>query len=314
MTSEFPHQSVLLTESITALQPAPGHRYIDATLGLAGHAERLLELSSPTGLLLGIDADPTAISTASGRLARFAPRFQLVESYFDRIAEIARERDFRPVHGIIFDLGVSSPQLDEGQRGFSFREDAPLDMRFGRLAPSTAADLIASLPRAELETIFREYGEERFAGRIARAVVETRASGPIRTTGSLADLVTRAKPRGVRESIHPATRVFQALRIAVNDELGRLDRALPAALDLLAEGGRLAVISFHSLEDRIVKRLFQRESRDCICPPQVPVCVCGHRATIRVLTRKPIEATEGEVAANPRARSARLRVAERLAA
>jgi 16S rRNA (cytosine1402-N4)-methyltransferase len=314
VTPEFDHAPVLLTETVTALAPASGGRYIDATVGGAGHAEKVLELSYPAGLLLGIDADPVALTASSHRLARFGDRVTLAEGYFDTLAEIATAADFTGVQGILFDLGLSSPQIDRADRGFSFQQDAPLDMRFGPSAGVTAEELLATLQAGELEWIFREYGEERFARGIAGRIVLRRRLRPIRTTRDLADIVAHAKPSGRREPIHPATRVFQALRIAVNDELGRLKRALPQAVDLLAPGGHLAVISFHSLEDRIVKQFVRREAQDCICPPEVPVCSCGHKARLLPITRRPISASAAEVERNPRARSAKLRVAERLAA
>jgi 16S rRNA (cytosine1402-N4)-methyltransferase len=286
---------------------------VDATLGGGGHAERILELSAPDGVLLGIDADPAAIDAGRARLAPFGDRVILANAFFDDLARLAAEAGLAAVDGILLDLGVSSPQLDTGERGFSFRQDAPLDMRLGPAAGGTAADLVNSLPAADLQRIFRDFGEERYAGRIARSIVATRARTPIRTTGQLADLVGRARPRARGERIHPATRVFQALRIAVNDELGRLQRVLPQARDLLHGGGRLAVISFHSLEDRIVKQFMRQEAKGCICPPELPSCVCGRRPTLRVITSKPISAAPAELRLNPRARSARLRVAERIA-
>lgn len=312
MTVDFAHAPVLLPETIAALQPSLNGRFIDATLGGGGHAEKVLELSSPTGALLGIDADPAALESASDRLARFGDRVVLVESYFDRLGDIAGQTGFAGANGVMFDLGVSSPQLDRAERGFSFQQDAPLDMRFGPAATQTAADLVERLSQSDLQRIFQEYGEERFARRVAQRIVEERAHSPIRTTGRLAEIVTRAKPRANREHIHPATRVFQALRIAVNDELERLREALPQAVNALRAGGRLAVISFHSLEDRIVKQFMRQEARGCICPPELPACICGRQPTLRVLTTRPVVASQAEVASNPRARSAKLRVAERI--
>jgi 16S rRNA (cytosine1402-N4)-methyltransferase len=310
VTSEFAHTPVLLSESIAALQPRSGGRYIDATLGGGGHAERVLDLSSPDGTLLGIDADPSALAAARARLAPYGDRLVTVEEYFDGLERTARRTGFLGSDGVLFDLGVSSPQLDRGDRGFSFQQDAPLDMRMGPGARQTAEDLVNSLPESDLERIFREYGEERFARRVARRITMER---PIRSTSELAAVVTRAKPR-TNEAIHPATRVFQALRIAVNDELERLRRALPQAVNALRGGGNLAVISFHSLEDRIVKQFMRQEARGCICPPELPVCVCGREPRLRVITSRPIVASDSEVATNPRARSAKLRVAERLGA
>jgi 16S rRNA (cytosine1402-N4)-methyltransferase len=311
VTDEFHHTPVLLAETIAALQPAPGRRYVDATLGAGGHGEKMLELTSPDGALLGIDADPLALAASGRRLARFESRAILVEAYFDQLASVATREAFGPVDGVLFDLGMSSAQLASGSRGFSFQSDAPLDMRFGPLATRTAADLVRTSSASELQAIFQEYGEERFSRRIAQRIVEERERRPIETTGQLVDLILRATPRS-REPIHPATRVFQALRIVVNDELGRLQRALPQAVQLLRAGGRLAVISFHSLEDRIVKQFIRREARGCICAPRLPVCMCGHTPTLRAINTRPILASVDEITTNPRARSAKLRVAERL--
>jgi 16S rRNA (cytosine1402-N4)-methyltransferase len=321
VTAEFDHIPVLLKEILVALQPEPGRRYIDVTLGAGGHGERMLEMTSPDGVLLGIDADPSALAASRRRLARFGDRVTLVESYFDRLGEIALQAGFTSVDGVLFDLGVSSPQLDDARRGFSFQQDAPLDMRFGPLAPQTAADLVRTMTQAELQKIFQEFGEERYSRRIAQRIVEERSHHPIETTRQLATLVAAAMPHRIaarprdssrRAQIHPATRVFQALRIAVNDELGRLQRALPQAVELLRAGARLAVISFHSLEDRIVKQFIRRELRGCICPPDVVDCACHHAPTLRQITRRPLIPSADEIAINPRARSAKLRVAERL--
>lgn len=312
MTSPFAHIPVLLPQTIELLQPRAGSRYIDCTLGAGGHAERLLELSGPNGMLLGIDADPAALAAAGQRLARFGDRVVLTESYFDRVGAIAAETGFEHADGVLFDLGVSSPQLDTPERGFSFQQDAPLDMRFGPGAEESAADIVNTRSIAELQYIFQEYGEEHHARRVARRIVESREQGPIETTGHLADIVVRAKPFTPGERIHPATRVFQALRIAVNDELGRLRRALPQALAALHDGGSLVIISFHSLEDRIVKQFMRDEARGCVCPPELPVCTCNHQPALRILTRKPLQATDDERSQNPRARSAKLRAAERL--
>lgn len=323
MTSQFLHTPVLLPETLEALQPRSGGRYVDATVGGGGHAEKILEVagSSPDSVkpksgsarLLGIDADPAALGAARHRLERFGERVVLVQAYFDELGEVARRNGFGHADGVLFDLGVSSPQLDIAERGFSFQHDGPLDMRLGPTASTTAADLVHDLSAAELQRIFAEYGEERYARRVAERIVRERARTPIRTTGQLASVVASAKPRSRSEHIHPATRVFQALRIAVNDELGRLRRALPQALEVLAEGRRMAIISFHSLEDRIVKQFMRREAQGCICPPDLPVCICGHRPALRILTPRPVTAGEAEVLSNPRARSAKLRVAERIA-
>jgi 16S rRNA (cytosine1402-N4)-methyltransferase len=314
VTAPFAHRPVLVSETIQALQPESGGRFIDATVGGGGHAEKLLESTAPDGLLLGIDADPSAILAARHRLQRFEGRVTLVEAFFDALEPLAIENGFQASHGLVFDLGVSSPQLDLPERGFSFQTEAPLDMRFGPSVPETAADLVNSRSMSELEQIFKEYGEERYARRVARRIVDERRHGPIDTTSRLADIVTGAKPFSRGEKIHPATRVFQGLRIAVNDELNRLRRALPQALEVLQVGGRLAVISFHSLEDRIVKQFMRQEARGCICPPTAPICTCGRKPTLRIITRRPITASVEEVRANPRARSAKLRTAERIQA
>jgi 16S rRNA (cytosine1402-N4)-methyltransferase len=271
----------------------------------------VLELSGPNGAVLGIDADPVAIEAARERLSRFGDRLVTAESYFDHLLAIAEREGFARSDGVLFDLGVSSPQLDTPLRGFSFQADAPLDMRMGPSAPLSAAEVVNSWPEAELQRVIAEYGEERYARRIARAIVEERRRRRIGTTLELARLVERAKPRS-REPIHAATRVFQALRIAVNGELDRLQIALPQAIDVLRSGGRLAVISFHSLEDRIVKRFMQAEARGCICPPELPVCVCGRSPRLRIITPRPITAGPAELSENLRARSAKLRVAERI--
>ncbi len=302
------HVPVLLEAVLAYLAPHPGGRYIDATIGGGGHAEAILTASAPDGRLLGIDVDPDALGRSHRRLHRFGHRVVLVHGNFDQLARIARRHGFVPADGILMDLGVSADQLADPARGFSFLLSGPLDMRMDPSQPRTAADLVNTLSEAELAHLIRTYGEEKYARRIARAIVEAR---PITTTTQLADLIAQVVPRRPGQRLHPATRTFQALRIAVNDELGVLERALPQALDILRPGGRLVVISFHSLEDRIVKRFFQREAQDCICPPRQPVCVCGHRAQVRILTRKPITPSPEEVAANPRSRSARLRAVEK---
>ncbi len=303
------HVPVLKEEVVAHLAPRPGGRYIDATVGAGGHAEAILERSAPDGRLLGIDRDPSALEVAGERLSRFGRRVTLVHGSFRELGRLARAHTFTGVDGILFDLGYSSLQLEDPRRGFSFHAEGPLDMRFDPEAPVTAADLVNKLPEEELARLIARYGEERFARRIARAIVRHR---PIHTARELGELIARVvgRRRGVR--LHPATRTFQALRIAVNDELNALEAALPQAIALLRPGGRLAVISFHSLEDRLVKHVFRREATDCLCPPHVLVCQCGHRASLRVITRKPITPSNEEVRRNPRARSAKLRVAERL--
>jgi 16S rRNA (cytosine1402-N4)-methyltransferase len=271
-------------------------------------------MSSPHGALLGIDVDPAALEAARSRLAPFGDRIVTAESYFDRVGFVARGAGFDPVDGILFDLGVSSLQLDTAARGFSFQDAGPLDMRLGPSAEQTAADLVNELSAVELQTIFQEFGQERFARRIAGRIVTERRRHAITTTEDLARIVAAAVAgRAPRERIHPATRVFQALRIAVNDELARIAAALPQAADLLRVGGRLVVISFHSLEDRLVKRFIRDEARGCVCPPEVPMCVCGHTPRLRPLTTRPIRASSTEIASNPRSRSARLRAAQRIA-
>ncbi len=310
--TQFEHLPVLMSEALDLLNVQPNGDVIDATVGGGGHAERVLDLSSPDGKLLGLDADPDAVDVAATRLARFGSRVVLDVSFFDRLTEVSRAHGFVGVPAILFDLGVSSWQLDAEHRGFSFQSNGPLDMRLGPDAPQSAADIVNNASEQELSRIFFEYGEERYARRIARRIVGRREQAVFINTGDLADLVVRTVP-GRQHRIHPATRVFQALRIAVNDELGRLERALPQALSLIRNGGRLVVISFHSLEDRIVKRFFRSEEAGCICPPEVPICVCGHEPRLRIVTRKPIRPSPAEVEANPRSRSARLRAAEALA-
>lgn len=311
------HLPVLANEVIEMLAPAPGSLHIDATLGAGGHTERILEAASPEGRVLGVDADPAAINRVEVRLrARFGERLVLRQGNFRDLATIAPEAGFDAVDGALFDLGLSSYQLADQERGFGFRAGGPLDMRFDTSRGVPAADLLASLDAAELTALFRRYGEEPKAGRIARAIVETRKTAPIATAEELAALVERVAPPDPRKKrrIHPATRVFQALRIAVNEELDALQTGLAAALDLLRPGGRLVVLSYHSLEDRIVKRFIQAERRGCVCPPQLPVCVCGRNPRLRLVTNPSLTPTAAEIAANPRARSARLRAAERLAA
>lgn len=307
------HVPVLPGEVIAWLEPHPAGRYIDGTLGGGGHTALLLEASRPDGRVLGLDADPAALERVRLRQAEAVAsgRLLLCHANFSSMAQVAREAGFAPVEGILLDLGLSSDQLAARERGFSFATDAPLDMRFDTTRGETAADLVNTLDEAELADVLWRYGEERRSRAIARRIVEARRRAPIERTEELARLVAgvvHGRPGG----IHPATRTFQALRIAVNDELGSLEAVLPQAVELLAPGGRLAVISFHSLEDRIVKRFFQGEQRGCICPPELPVCVCGRSPRLRVLTRHPVVAGAEELAANPRARSAKLRVAMRV--
>jgi 16S rRNA (cytosine1402-N4)-methyltransferase len=302
------HIPVLLNEVLSGLRVRPGGRYIDATVGEGGHAAEILSASSPDGRLLGLDRDPGALDAARARLVSYAGRFVLVHSSYTRLAAIALAREFVPADGILFDLGLSSLQLADPDRGFSFTKDGPLDMRFDpTTGERTAADLVNQLSSEELADLLYRYGEERQSRRIAEAIVAAR---PVHTTKKLASVIKQAVGRQKRR-IHPATCTFQALRIVVNDELTAVETVLHQAVEILAPSGRLVVISFHSLEDRIVKRFIRQESRDCICPPESPICTCDHRATLRAITRKPIRPTKEELSVNPRSRSARLRIAER---
>jgi 16S rRNA (cytosine1402-N4)-methyltransferase len=305
---ESPHQPVLYNEIIHALQPHCGGQYVDGTVGAGGHAWGILDACGPDGRLLGLDVDPQALVLAGARLAIYAERAVLVHASYTKMDVRLAELGWGQVDGILLDLGVSSMQLDQPERGFSFQTDAPLDMRFDPSVGPTAADLVNTLPEGELADLLYRYGDERKSRQIARAVLFAR---PLRTTYELAQVIRRAVG-GRRGHIDPATRSFQALRIAVNGELESLEAVLPLAVGLLSQGGRLAVIAFHSLEDRLVKQYFRRESQDCICPPGQIVCTCGHHASLREITRHPIQADEVEVQQNPRARSARLRVAEKL--
>jgi 16S rRNA (cytosine1402-N4)-methyltransferase len=299
----------MLDEVLRELSPQSGQRFIDATVGAGGHTQAILKATDPDGRVLAMDADPLALNIARQRLASYGSRALFVHSNFDQIAHVAGKYDFVPVQGILFDLGLSSMQLDTTERGFSFQDDGPLDMRFDPNGPTTAADLVNNLSQDELADILYRYGEERRSRAIARAIVAAR---PLHTTRELANVVVRTVGKRRQARIHPATRTFQALRIAVNDELEMLSNALPDATALLTPSGRLAIISFHSLEDRIVKDFFIRESKECICPPEQPVCTCQHRAILHIITRKPITASEQEIKSNPRARSAKLRVAEHI--
>ncbi len=292
------------------LNPQPGQWFIDGTVGTGGHAQAILEATAPDGRLLGLDADPDTLEVAHERLKTYSDRVCLVNANFADLAEVAHNLGFFPVHGVLLDLGISSRQLEAAERGFSFQVEGPLDMRYSPSSSVTAYDLVNSLPEEELAELLYRFGEERRSRIIARAIVAAR---PVSTTTQLAEIVTRAVGgrRGAR--LHPATRTFQALRIAVNNELEALARALPSATSVLMPGGRLAVIGFHSLEDRIVKEYFAREARDCICSSAsyVVPCTCGHRATLRIVTKKPVVPSAEEIRMNVRARSAKLRVAER---
>lgn len=311
--SSFSHQSVLATEVLELLRPKPDGIYLDGTLGGGGHSELILEASAPTGVLIGIDQDPAALEAASARLARFGARFRPIAGRFGDLAHLVNLQGIEAVDGIVLDLGVSSHQLDSAERGFSFRLDGPLDMRMNSNADTTAADLLRDLPASELERIIRDFGEERWAKKIAARIEQVRQQTPLFTTLQLADLVAHTIPRRFHEErIHPATRTFQALRIAVNGELEQVEQGVRAGLALLRPGGRIAVISFHSLEDRLVKQHFRTAATGCVCPPKMPLCTCGRKPRIRLITGKPVVASEAERERNPRARSAKLRVAEKL--
>ena len=310
---EAPHRPVLLFEAVELLDPARGGLFVDATLGLGGHSEAILA-ASPDTRVLGIDRDREAIRLASERLERFGTRFRAAHANFREISRILDEAGEGEASGILADLGVSSLQFDTPERGFSFRHDAPLDMRMDASGDEeTAAELLGRLPEEEIARVIYEYGEERKSRRIARWIVERRERGePVRTTGELAALVARAVGYKRGDRVHPATRTFQALRIAVNGELEGLDEFVETAVNLLQTRGRLAVISFHSLEDRVVKRALRRLSGQCECGRRVPVCACGARRAVEVLTRRPVVAAEQELEENPRARSAKLRACSKL--
>ena len=302
------HIPVLYQEVLEYLRPESGRLYIDGTVGAGGHSAGLLAASAPNGRLLAFDRDPAAIAFSKGQLGQFNDRVVFVQASYAEMAALAPKNGFETVDGILLDIGLSSRQLEDAERGFSFSHDGPLDMRFDQTIGRSAADLVNSLSELALADIFRKYGEVKANRKYARAIAHQR---PIETTGQLADLILE-ETGGRRGRIHPATQVFQALRIAVNDELGMLERGLKAAVRLLKPGGRLAVISFHSLEDRLVKNFIRDQSRDCICPPHQPVCTCDTQPTLKAVTRKIVRPTEEEIAVNPRSRSAKMRVAERV--
>lgn len=303
-----PHRPVLYHEILYALQPQSGGKYVDGTIGAGGHARGILEASSPDGLLLGLDLDPIAIRSASQELKDFGNRIILVQDSFLSLPKHIHDLGWKEIDGMILDLGVSSMQLDSPQRGFSFLREGPLDMRFSPKLPTSADHLVNTLAEHELADLLWQYGEEPHARQIARAICHAR---PIHTTSKLASVISdTAHPR--HGKIHPATLAFQALRIAVNDELNGITQILPMAVESLKKGRNLAVISFHSLEDRIVKLYFKRESQDCICPPKQPVCTCGHTAKVKLVNRRAIRPSQDEINENPRARSARLRIIEKL--
>ena len=310
--SEFHHVSVLLDECIQGLNIRPDGIYVDGTLGGAGHSSHIASKIT-TGRLIGIDRDEVALTAAAERLAPYGDRVTLVHSNFCNIASVLAQLGIGGVDGILLDLGVSSPQLDDGARGFSYMADAPLDMRMDHSEALTAAAVVNTWSYEELKRILYEYGEERYAPQIASAICKRREQAPVRTTLELVDIIRSAMPpAALREKQHPAKRSFQAIRIAVNDELGAVSQVMRDAIPCLNPGGRLAVITFHSLEDRIVKNAMAEAAKGCTCPPSFPVCVCGKKPKVRLITRKPIVSGEEELARNPRARSAKLRICEKL--
>ena len=310
---EFQHKSVLLQECIDALNIRPDGIYLDGTLGGAGHSSQIARRLTEGGRLIGVDRDRPALAAAKERLAPYADRVTLVHSNFAEIDAILDSLGIPAVDGMLFDLGVSSPQLDDASRGFSYMADAPLDMRMDKDDALTAGAVVNTWPQGELRRILYDYGEERYAPQIAAAICRAREKAPVETTLELVDIIRSAMPaQALREKQHPAKRSFQAIRIAVNDELGAVSRMMQAAVGRLNPGGRLAVITFHSLEDRIVKSEMQQAARGCTCPPEFPVCVCGKKPLVKLVTRKPIVSGPAELEENPRARSAKLRVAEKL--
>ena len=307
------HEPVLLERAMELLAAQPGRVLVDATLGLGGHSEAMLERVAPSGRVLGIDRDPVALERARTRLTRFGDAFTAIRGDHRDLSRLLDEHGIDAVDGILFDLGLSSMQLDDAERGFSFRFDGPLDMRMDPDSPTTAADLLADLSEEELRRILWRYGEEKRARAIARAIVTDRSLQPFRTTQQLAGLVRRiAGPRAARYRIDPATRTFQALRIAVNGEIDELAETIETAEQLLRPGGRIVLISFHSLEDRCVKRTLRELATQCVCPPRLPVCGCNRQDRVRILTAKPVSADASEISRNPRARSAKMRAAEKI--
>lgn len=310
---EFSHKPVLLAECLEGLHIRPDGVYVDGTLGRAGHSRAIAAQLTQGGRLICIDRDQAALDAAPRRLEGYLDRVTLVKGNFSALAQILDGLGLSGVDGMLFDFGVSSPQLDDGARGFSYLQDAPLDMRMDQSAPLTAYDVVNGYSGEELARIFWQYGEERYSRSIAQAIVEQRSQAPIATTGALVEVIRRAMPaKALREKQHPAKRTFQAIRIAVNDELGEIERLLPCALERLNPGGRLAIISFHSLEDRLVKTTFAGWAKGCTCPPSFPVCVCGKTPRVRLVGKRPIVAGAAELEDNPRARSAKLRVAEKV--
>lgn len=309
----YSHQPVMTEEVIHYLNPQLGDLIIDCTLGGGGHTQAILKRIQPQGKLLGIDLDPLAIAAAS-KATQNLKGLVLVRDNFKNLKNIAENHNFNKVNGILLDLGLSSGQLQDQKRGFSFLAQGSLDMRFGNQTEITAQEILSSYSQKDLTEIFRKYGEEKLAGLISKRIIEVRQQSPITSPNQLVDIVTdvyKNQYRG-KSKINPATKVFQALRIIVNQELKNLEEVLPAAVDLLTKGGRLVVISYHSLEDRIVKDFIRQESKDCICPPQFPICQCKHHKKLKIITKKPIIPKDNEIAENPRSRSAKLRVAEKI--
>jgi 16S rRNA (cytosine1402-N4)-methyltransferase len=310
-TSKNKHIPVLLKEVIDGLAVGAGGHYLDATIGGGGHSQKILKACEPDGRVLGLDRDPEAVDRVIKRFKQYGSRVTIVHASYGHLMEIASKEGFLPLDGVLYDLGFSSWQIENPDRGFSYQEDGLLDMRYDPSSMSvTAAQLVNNLSEKELAEIIWRYGEENQSRRIADAIARKR---PIQSSRQLADIIAKAKVGNSKGRLHPATRTFQALRIAVNDELNILETSLPQAVQVLRIGGRIAVISFHSLEDRIVKQFFKQESRDCICPPKIPVCICNHQRSLKILTKKVIRPTASEITMNPRSRSARLRLAEKVA-
>ncbi|MBO8168060.1 MAG: 16S rRNA (cytosine(1402)-N(4))-methyltransferase RsmH [Thermoanaerobacteraceae bacterium] len=310
---EFVHKPIMLEECMELLQIKPDGTYVDCTLGGGGHSVAIARRLGNKGRLIGLDQDPQAIEAAGKRLQPYKDKVTLIRSNFVHLSEVLHNLDIVGVDGVLFDLGISSPQVDRAERGFSYQQDAELDMRMDPEQKVSAKDLVNQLDEKELARIIKNYGEEKWAARIARFIVEARRREEIRTTGQLVDIIKQAIPAGARKAgPHPAKRTFQALRIAVNRELEVLPEALNQAVDLLNSGGRIVVISFHSLEDRIVKQTFKERAQDCACPPGLPVCTCNARKELNILTKKPLEPSREEIDANPRARSAKVRAAEKV--
>ena len=313
MMSEFKHLPVMLHQVIEYLEPKSGGIYLDGTMGLGGHSRAILEASEPQGRLIALDRDEDAISAGKATLEPYMARVTIIRERFSQIAEVAKEFAPEGLDGILMDIGVSSFQLDEAERGFSYMQDAPLDMRMDRRQKKSAYEVINKYDKDELTRIFYQYGEENWSKRIAEFICAARKEKVIETTGELVRIIKNAVPRNARDKDqHPAKRVFQALRIEVNNELGELEQAIMGAAASLKKGGRLAVITFHSLEDRIVKEKFNYLAADCICPPNIPVCICDKMQEVRIITKKPLTAETEEIESNPRARSAKMRVCERV--